>query len=648
MCDPAAVSSTSVEVDVQKSTMCDVHSDVVAATIEVSPCKQPAHRGKRKDIMRSRPCTRRRAPVWAHIVGSFFHFASPLITTYYLVRMVAAGNVDPTTLVLMSLILPVTILFCCGVGCCRLSFCTSLWAGILVATGLTYAVVMNDGHKLVANGVHKPNRRIGIVGGGPSGTMAAWMLAQDSPEAKIDVYEYSAKLGGHSDTIWANVSDPATGGEQSVPIDIGFIFSTPNYRHYGALTTLFNYTRQLSRISVHYHGDEAADLQPWSNEQGGAGEVFRRHVSAARADRLASEIARFSASCDDARQMSTLELLTPLATYLWYHGYSNDFFESALKPMMTPLFVTQHGNSAQSAGATCGHFNKQRGFLSFNVSDHPDVYHTVGGVQFMYEKMLQQVTGLCANCSVMTNTEVVSVAPSIGGWTITSRDRASGDVRAVEYDEVVLACNAHIGERLLAAGGDGQIGEWPSCDDDDSGRAACRRGWDNVYRALRSWAMRNTEYEWSDVTLTRASADQAEANSSSLYHIWKKGVMTGSIDKILGLVPPTQGTQYRLRVAPSIGDASPDDVAPDINPVLARRRWQHHRFNLWEHLLVMRILVHFNNYDGLHVAGDWTSSVGQEAALDSGVRSACAIGLKEETKQALVALGINIYKSKAC
>ena len=69
-------------------------------------------------------------------------------------------------------------------------------------------------------------------------------------------------------------------------------------------------------------------------------------------------------------------------------------------------------------------------------------------------------------------------------------------------------------------------------------------------------------------------------------------------------------------MAPTHGAES---IAPNANPVLAQRTWEHHPFNLWEHLLVFRVLPHFNNYDGLHVAGDWTQSVGQEAAVRSGV-----------------------------
>ena len=64
-------------------------------------------------------------------------------------------------------------------------------------------------------------------------------------------------------------------------------------------------------------------------------------------------------------------------------------------------------------------------------------------------------------------------------------------------------------------------------------------------------------------------------------HFQRSGVMTGSIDRILDV----GDGDYRLRVAPVYADDStPSHVAPDLNPPLATRRWQHHRFNLWEHV----------------------------------------------------------------
>lgn len=63
---------------------------------------------------------------------------------------------------------------------------------------------------------------------------------------------------------------------------------------------------------------------------------------------------------------------------------------------------------------------------------------------------------------------------------------------------------------------------------------------------------------------------------------------------------------------------------------------------------MFRILRHFNNYDGLHIAGDWTESVGQNAAVRSGVRAACAVGLSDAQKAYLQSLGINPDEVSGC
>ena len=392
-------------------------------------------------------------------------------------------------------------------------------------------------------------------------------------------------------------------------------------------------------ISVHYHGSE--NHAPWTNADGGAGDLFTERAGTVRAQRLTDEIARFN---EEARKSnrSMFETLMPLDMWLWSHGFSKDFFHSALVPMLTPLFVTQHGNAAQSAGGTLNHFNPETGFLSFNASDmegSAPVFHTVGGVQFMYERMMVEAAASTPGLRTYTSTPVTEVSPSKDGWKV---GLLNGTYH--EYDEIILATNAHIGERLLSAGGDGDVDQWPWCSDAPEGKLTCRHWYDGLFRALRKWTMRNTEYQMAEVTLSRSAQDDP-VRGDSLYHIFDGGVMAGSIDRILHLQSPNStGGDYRLRVAP-VGGTS---VAADTTPILARREWEHHHFNLWEHLLVFRVLPHFNNFDGVHVAGDWTQSVGQDAAVRSGIRAACAVGLSNVTKAALRSVGIDPADVNAC
>lgn len=82
-----------------------------------------------------------------HFCGALFHFATAPIVTYFMVRLIAAGNLDPLSIVLFTFILFVTICFCCGAGCCRASFCVGLWIGIVATATVTGLAVLNNGEE---------------------------------------------------------------------------------------------------------------------------------------------------------------------------------------------------------------------------------------------------------------------------------------------------------------------------------------------------------------------------------------------------------------------------------------------------------------------------------------------------------------------
>ena len=61
--------------------------------------------------------------------------------------------------------------------------------------------------------------------------------------------------------------------------------------------------------------------------------------------------------------------LSLFAPRLWRKGFSKEFTEGVLRPMLTPLFVTARGNMIQSAGATREYFKLSGGmpFLSLDL-----------------------------------------------------------------------------------------------------------------------------------------------------------------------------------------------------------------------------------------------------------------------------------------
>ena len=167
------------------------------------------------------PCTRRPVHPIIHCIGALFHFATPFIFSFWCIRFIAAGTIDPLTCLLVSTIPLVSTIFCCGAGCCRLPACLTLWLGIILCAVWVPLFLLNGGERIHINGPYNATRRIAVVGGGPSGVTAAWVLALNNPQAHVHLYEANARFGGHSDTVVVDGN----------PIDIGFIFSTPKCKH---------------------------------------------------------------------------------------------------------------------------------------------------------------------------------------------------------------------------------------------------------------------------------------------------------------------------------------------------------------------------------------------------------------------------------
>lgn len=164
------------------------------------------------------PCVKRPVHPGVHCCSTMCHFVTPFFTSFWVIRFWTAGFVDPITEVVLTTVISATILCCCGVGCCRLPHCIGLWLGICCCALWIPAFILNKGEMIHIDGHFNATRRVAVVGGGPSGVTAAWTLALENPHAQVDLYEANERFGGHSDTVMVD----------GQPIDIGFIFSTPD------------------------------------------------------------------------------------------------------------------------------------------------------------------------------------------------------------------------------------------------------------------------------------------------------------------------------------------------------------------------------------------------------------------------------------
>eukprot|EP00449_Zooxanthella_nutricula_P006618 CAMPEP_0198521388 /NCGR_PEP_ID=MMETSP1462-20131121/20904_1 /TAXON_ID=1333877 /ORGANISM="Brandtodinium nutriculum, Strain RCC3387" /LENGTH=285 /DNA_ID=CAMNT_0044251031 /DNA_START=158 /DNA_END=1011 /DNA_ORIENTATION=- len=254
------------------------------------------------------------------------------------------------------------------------------------------------------------NSTIAVVGFGPSGMTAAWLLAQGG--RKVTVFEAEETFGGHSRSV----------SHGNMTVDVGYIFnSAATYQQYKSITDHFG----IKRVDSALNTSGAWEGQYWDNTRPG------KPWNA----RLEKDIDRFM---DIAKQDPTvLRLLTPFGLWLWASGFSREFRKLCLDSTMSVLFVTKMGLSQQSAQAVLGYF-RDDGFTHLRY-DRPRVQYTQGGSQNMWRKFVGTLeeTG---QVEVRYRSRVEAVERAGGGWAVT----LSSGTRHEGFGDVVMATPASV------------------------------------------------------------------------------------------------------------------------------------------------------------------------------------------------------------
>ncbi len=538
-------------------------------------------------------------PYWRpvlHVLAPVCLFAVPSVLTFYITMAVTREGLSDRTAPPVWAALALAAVSVCACKRKRhaiLAFLTGLFLALFMLRTAIFVRTDVDSSEFPA--VETDHKRIAIVGGGPSGLGALWLLKLASPNRDVTLFESTHVVGGHSTTVYD--------GPDGVPLDIGFIFSTMNYELYMLLNEQYNVSRMRSTIKVAYHGDygdydrrHPSKYADWDN--------IGLNLTHAEPE-LLKDVYRFR---DFVHMKPTLfRGLMPLSLWLWYEGFRPDFMQRVLRPLLTPLFVTAKGCVFQSAQSTINHFGKE-GFLSLDLSldPNPPLFHTVGGVATMYQQMLESLR-MPAD-KLRMRTRVTSVRKQGAHQWLVSSNGPLGH-RAELFDEVILACNARIQSELL------QPRDGP----------------------MLSWLLKNIDYDQFDVRLSAATADDPVRSSPALYHVFPNAELAGSIDRILDVGPG----DYKLEVWPHDTSVAPTKA----DRIVTTRAWEHHRFTLWELLLTKRVLPRLNHVDGLHIAGDWTMGVGQNDALKSGFRAACSAGVPRAAKLQLHQLAMQLNQT---
>ncbi|CAJ1425412.1 unnamed protein product [Effrenium voratum] len=499
-------------------------------------------------------------------------FATVMLMTL-LLTLIWKGHVDAGAHITLVVALFLLTVVSCYLGSCRKCGLRSrLWRLAMVGGPLCaifgfivfFLALYFTPEVKVLNTTFDASKPVLVVGTGPSGLSAAWMLAKSGRQVLL--LEAESEIGGHSKT-WVEPTDKG-----DFHMDIGFIFNNVHYYKYLNLTSYFGYETKNTALNT----SGAFNGRYWDNvhsERGIYGEDLEREVD------------RFLELVEEPED--TLRYLTPLAAFLWWHGFSDDFYRLCLTSILQVLFVTKMGAARQSAQATLNYFRQGVGFSHMRY-ERPLVQNTPKGSQFLWRDVIADAnsTGLL---DIQLNSKVDRLEWR-DGW-----DVVLSDGRTISgYDDVILAIPASESAKIVQ----------------------------NPWKKL---VLGQVDYVTTFLTLhTDAESTVAKPhfkpaeNSSVLYYVDDE-TMTGQIGRIFG--DPTSDLLLTVHA---------DQHAIDPAKVKTQYAWSHHFFSLWELAIARRFVPMFDTRDGIYFAGDWVKGVGHNDAIVAGVAAACKAGLSAE------------------
>ncbi len=261
--------------------------------------------------------------------------------------------------------------------------------------------------------------RVGIIGGGVSGLVAAYLLNQ---EHEVELLEANPCVGGHTNTETLDFECGPYG------INTGFIvFNQENYP---------NFVKLMQRLDVPFEKTSmsfSVSCKRTGLEYGFAtwDAIFaqRRNVVSLSFWRMLLEIRCFQRQFDRLLE-DPASRTTTLGEYLRKKGYSRCFIDQFIIPFGAAIWSAAPDAFGEFPLYTFVAFFKNHGFLS--DASLLQWYTLTGGSDQYLKPIMAPYRD-----RVFTNTRVVGVTRSTAGVAVAVED---GSVR--QYDEVVLAVHS--------------------------------------------------------------------------------------------------------------------------------------------------------------------------------------------------------------
>jgi len=267
--------------------------------------------------------------------------------------------------------------------------------------------------------------RVAVVGSGISGLSAAWLL---SHRHDVTIYEQSDRIGGHSNTVLANVDGRA------IPVDTGFIvFNRATYPNLTALFEHLGVPVEASNMSFSVSLDNGGLEYAFGTPAGLLAQP--RNLVSPRFWSMMSDLRRFYREA--VRDVQTRESESgSLGEYLTLRGYGAAFRDDHLLPMASAIWSASASDMLSHPAASFIRFHANHGLLQ--ITGRPR-WETVSGGCVNYVRRLIAAIGGRVRC----DTAVVAIRRSAREAVVIDSKGASES-----FDHVVIATHA---DQALAA-----------------------------------------------------------------------------------------------------------------------------------------------------------------------------------------------------
>lgn len=425
---------------------------------------------------------------------------------------------------------------------------------VVVVAGLVTAplVGLDRGTSIPSAG-----KRVAVVGGGAAGLHSAWLLSRMG--ANVTVYEASPALGGH-----ASAYPYTDAAGTTYRVDLGFMFGAPgSYKEMKALLALEGVGRNPTTLGLTGH----VDGQWWATGMAN----------------LDAEVLRFQQLADESCEDPTLNLV-PFGAWLWWHGFDDAFRRQYIVPLMSVLFITDHGLYKISTRFMLKMIAGKSQWVDFR-HDAP-AWTVQGSSAAYYEKLAPD---LHANLRLLNPVTEVRRLPT-GHVRVLGRSPQGATDET--YDAVVLAVHADVARTLL------KDSSW-----------------------LEDFALGQVRYHSSEVVL---HSDHSAFPGGDLLraYTYVQDASTGDSFELNSLPVRSQGDAITLDPEPVV----------TLNPTrtsypgeVVRRTWRHHVMDLWHLVIATQVTPHLQGNGNVWYAGDWVQFIGHGQAVKTGLRAACGI-----------------------